>query len=156
MDEILKFVDQFTLDDQLYWRIPQLYTNKEFEVQWVKDEKPNWRFRMVDGLFWKKATSKDIIAALNEDKLDLVQFEQNVRSGILHQVIFADMLLNKATDLLGKETIERALEDNKKFIQSIIAAISELTKEPAPGEKAAEPMLIESEDIKPRLRMVKE
>jgi len=153
METLLKFVDQYLFDDHLYWRLPQLYSGKEYEVQWVKGESPPWRYRAVDGLFWKKVAASEILQALAEDKLDLETFEKELRAAILQQAVFADMVLKKATEMMGAEVIRDAIKDNGEFMDSLVSMINGLCKDiaaEAPGISVPSP----AATALPRLRLI--
>ena len=127
MDKLIKFIDRNTFDDQLYWVVPQLYSGKEFEIQWRKSQDLPWRFRIKGTLFWKLSKSKDLIPALNQEKIDLLIFETYVRNSIMQQVVFANKLVDEGKQLFGEKKVSQAMEENDRFLDELKNAILELT-----------------------------
>ena len=126
MQKLINFIDFHCFDNQLYWRIPQLYTKDEFEVQWLKDKKPNWRYRKVGAEEWMTCSSDELISRLNDQKLNMIQVDNCLRTAVTQQVTFADKVLKEGTDILGKEAVKKAIEDNDRFMDEIAEAISTL------------------------------
>ncbi|MBQ48240.1 MAG: hypothetical protein CMP10_12480 [Zetaproteobacteria bacterium] len=137
----IDFINNYSIDDQLYWRVNQLYTDKEYEIQWRRDEAAPWRYRAVKDETWQEATNQQIITDLSKLNIDLVHFEAGIRGCILQQVIFADMICKKAKSLLGSEAIEKAFADNQAFMNEIINTISDLTKSKKPATDNPKPFL---------------
>ena len=150
MNDLLKFIDNFILDDQLYYRIPKLHSKDEFEVHWIRKENPSWHLRKVDTISWENASSENLIELLNKNNLDISILDANLRSSIIQQVIFADMVIEKATELLGTEAINQSREDNKNFMSSLVEVIKSLVS------LSAELPPSEVPPPKPSLRIVRE
>ena len=145
MEKLLKFVDDYVFETQLYFRMKSLYREQEYELQWLNKATRHWRIRKVGNADWQTYTSKELVGALNKEKIDISEFELALRATVLEQVAYAETFLQRAKGLFGEETIAAAIEANKEFLKSLESTLQSLLDLPpaalaaAPKEKTSLP-----------------
>ena len=132
MEELLQFVDDFTFETQLYFRVGSLYEGPTFELQWQSSEQKPWRMKEVGAPEWRSFKTNEFLQALNQDKVNLMDFEIKLRSNLLQQVAYAESYIRRAEKLFGRETIQEAIITNKEFLRELEKAVHSLL-----GEKKA-------------------
>lgn len=128
MKELLKFVDNYVFESQLYFRIGTLYSNEDYEVQWIHGAPRPWRLRPQSSSHWLEVRTEDLIPQMNQAQLDLSYFETLLRNNVLQQVAYANTFLKKATKIFGKDMIDEAVHSNEVFVQELEDTIKSLLK----------------------------
>lgn len=119
MDKILEFLTFSSIDPQMYWRLSDASESKTYEINWRRDATIPWRFRECGALFWTLSKSEDIISRLSEVSIDLGEFENALKTSLLHQVCFADRVVKDSRDLLGDDLVNAGIEDHEEFLRGI-------------------------------------
>lgn len=119
MDKILEFLDFSSIDPQMYWRLQGQDATKTFEINWRRDSTIPWRFRECGGLFWTLSKTDEIISRLSAAGIDLDEFEQCLKTSLLHQVCFADRIVKDSRSLLGDDLVDAGIQDHEEFLRNI-------------------------------------
>lgn len=119
MDKILEFLTFSSIDPQMYWRLTDESGEKTYEINWRREATIPWRFRECGALFWTLSRSEEIISRLCEVQIDLTEFEQAIKTSLLHQVCFADRVVKDSRDLLGHDLVNAGIEDHEEFLRNI-------------------------------------
>lgn len=143
-EKVLEFIDSYTLDSQLYWRVKQLYTDKEFEIQWTGSKM--WRFKLVEHTFWVQCGSDHIIQQLTENKVDLLNFELQVRNTALEQVVGAESIVKAGRELFGDETVEQHIEAWDNFREELVSALNKIMEEKETEKKKSKLTVVKNDD----------
>lgn len=131
MKELLKFVDDYVFETQLYFRVWSLYNKEEYEVQWLHGASKHWRLKTVSAKDWSEVETDQLINFMNAAKLNLSDFEAMLSTKVLQQAAYAETFLRRAKKLFGQEVIDEAVQANKDFIQELQGTILQLlNKEP--------------------------
>lgn len=144
MEKILNFIDDYTMESQLYYRVTSLYDQKVFELQWFREKnsgvrkaaKP-WRVRPLGDDSWAELATAELVNVLNEFQIDLLSFEQMVSTSVLQQIVYADMVTKKAEALFGRPAIDEAIDANQKFMEELAETLKSLVKA-VPEKKEAQ------------------
>ena len=126
---LLKFFDSIMMDRQLHWKFSSLKeVDISYEFQWSKDEQLKWRYRKCGATYWTLVETENLPIVI--DKLCLSQHDIGIelRRNILQQIVFADMVLNKGIDFFGHDTVNKAIEDNRNFMENLLDVIRKLTQ----------------------------
>jgi hypothetical protein len=144
-DSVLEFLDNHTLDPQLYWQVRHLYdTNIRFEVQWCA---PNaWRFKPTQYTFWYQANTKTLLAQLNSYKLDLDSFQDQVVNTALEQIVGAHLVVLAGRELFGDGIIDGSIIAFEQFREELSSTIDTVLKEKQTQEQKAKFKVIREED----------
>ncbi|MBC7661284.1 MAG: hypothetical protein H7249_16440 [Chitinophagaceae bacterium] len=130
MDKILEFLDFSSIDPQMYWRIPTEDGAKTFEINWRRDNAVHWRFREFGALFWTLSTTESLMGDLRNVSIDLLRFEESVKTSLLHQVCFADRIVKDSRVLLSSELVDAAVADHEEFLRNIGAIVEKFKTTP--------------------------
>lgn len=133
MDKILEFLDFSSIDPQMYWRLQDKDQTKTFEINWRRDSLIPWRFRECGGLFWTLSKTDEIAARLAQLGIDLEEFEQCLKTSLLHQVCFADRIVKDSRALLGNELVDAGIADHEEFLRNIGNLVEKLNPAIAPS-----------------------
>ena len=151
LEKVLTFIDsKYAPDKQIYAMVSSLYDSKErFEIQWRVDQNPPWRFKNKNESndCWIDLTTHELIPFLNSKRADLVSFEIQIKSKVLNQAIYADMLYNQIVKLMGKDAVEYALDEHKAFENTLIETIRNLLGDREKQEAKSRLKLVKEEDI---------
>lgn len=133
MDKILEFLDFSSIDPQMYWRLTDKDQSKTFEINWRRDSVIPWRFRELGSLFWTLSKSDEISARLSGIGVDLEEFEQCLKTSLLHQVCFADRIVKDSRHLLGDDLVDAGIADHEEFLRNIGTLVEKLNPIAAPS-----------------------
>lgn len=129
MDEMLDFIENLSLDEQLYWDIPSCSSELRIEVVWKKSHKERpWRVRPKGTVVWTELNREDLVEKLESWGGDTRQFERSVGASIMTQAVFADHVIEGAAKLFGREAVDSNLEEARSFLSKIADTIKEQTK----------------------------
>ena len=136
MDKLLEFLSHNVIEEKMYWRVAQLYTERAYEVQWNRDNAEPWKLRPVNDGEWQTCKTQDLTGLLNQERLDLVSFEEQVRSSLLQQIVFAHSIVKSGREFFGGGIVDAAIKNNEAFVNELKNAIfAVLDKEKAPTPK---------------------
>lgn len=119
MQNLLKFADDNAFETQMYFRVPTLYQDKQYEVQWRADSQLKWRLRPVGEDHWVEVRTTDLLEVLNVAKLDLSHFEVSLRAHLLQCAAYAESFLDSSRLLFGEDTVAEAITANKDFLAEL-------------------------------------
>ncbi len=131
--ELIDFIETLSLDDAMYWRVPRLSSSNdpEIEVQWDRRRtNERWQMRQIDSETWTSATRHDVMATLDVWQADSENFAQQLRSSVLTQAVYADLLRRRAVELFGSDAIDQAAEDTAAFLAAVRNAAAQMTMTP--------------------------
>lgn len=134
LDQVLDFVNRFSTENTLSWSIPSLYKKSQvYEVHWIFDRTTdkNWYAKKLDDSDWQNLTASELLQLLIDKKCDLVKFELLLLKDICVQAVCAHYFIEKASDLIGKDKIDAAIQ-----------VMAEITKK------------VEAEKNQPKLKLV--
>ena len=138
MDKLLEFLSHNVIEEKMYWRVAQLYTERQYEIQWSRDGEHPWKLRPVNEGDWQTCKPEDLTRLLNQERLDLVSFEEQVRSSLLQQIVFAQTVVQSGREFFGEGIIDAAIKNNETFVNELknaIFAVLDKEKEKAPSPK---------------------
>lgn len=133
VNNLIKFADQHTLDDQLYMHIPQLYADQPFEVQWYGQNQ--WRLRELKAPSWIECNSADIVKQLTDHQLSLAAFELQLSNKLFAQVAGAQWIVDAGRELFGDAVIDDQIASYNKFKKDLISSINQILDLPKKEEK---------------------
>ncbi len=119
MDKILEFLDFSSIDPQMYWRLQTPDSSKTYEINWRRDSTIPWRFRECGALFWTLSRTSEIGARLDSVGIDRLEFENALKTSLLHQVCFADRIVKDSRELLGNDLVDAGILDHEEFLKNI-------------------------------------
>ncbi len=119
MDKILEFLDFSSIDPQMYWRLQAADSSKTYEINWRRDSTIPWRFRECGALFWTLSRTSEISARLDSVGIDRLEFENALKTSLLHQVCFADRIVKDSRELLGSDLVDAGILDHEEFLKNI-------------------------------------
>lgn len=132
---LLKFIENYCFDEQLYLVLP-IKKGGEEELVWRRGEESRpWAIRArYEGASWWRYEAEKLPAALERRGISLEALEQELRSHVLIHVTQAQLLLRDARGLLGRDAVEGALEGFDAFSQELNGTVRELLglSEPEP------------------------
>ena len=137
MQDLIDFIDYYTLDSRLYFQVPQSKEEGRVEVQWMGPGL--WRFKETEAAFWFEVSSEDLIEALEDIEADLGEVERQMFNITIEQIVGASYIVQAGKDFFGDEMVDGALEQYEKFRQEILETLDE----------------VENEKKKPKLSLVK-
>jgi hypothetical protein len=133
MDKILEFLDFSSIDPQMYWRLHATASAKTYEINWRRDATIPWRFRECGALFWTLSRTNEIEARLYAIGIARADFEDAVKTSLLHQVCFADRIVKDSRRLLGNELVDAGIIDHEEFLKNIERVVETMKPVLAPA-----------------------
>ena len=128
MQEIIDFIHEHTLENQVYVVAPRTRDGVEFEICFRRDGGRSWRVRRRGAGAWAQVERTGIVQYLRVLGIDMTALENELRCTILTQVIFADMVLRDARKLLGPDVIRRTILDTRDFVGELRQTLQNLTR----------------------------
>lgn len=122
----LEHIDNYSIDDQLYWHVPVLAGEGQYEIQWRRSVAFAWRFRKVGSLFWQECTTENLEAALQLEGVDLTTLASSIEQSVVQQAVFAKIIYDKTQALVGKDTLESASRAHFEFLNELREAVDEI------------------------------
>lgn len=133
MQRWLNFIEQYSVDDELYWQLNQGGTNVSFEIQWRRAQSMSWRIKPLHALFWTQCDRDGLLLALQREKLNLTEFEENLRRTVVQQAVFGHAIFNAAKELVDEATLKEALVDHNEFMEQLRSSVDVML---APADSA--------------------
>jgi hypothetical protein len=120
MDEILRFFEDLSFDEQHLWAI---YANNEvqWQVHWNRKNQPGyWKFVKQSDQCSFQLTTTQVVPFLTDQNIDHDQFQQTVVESILTMACFAETFQRNVRSLLGEEIIDGALRQFDDFSEKLL------------------------------------
>lgn len=149
MERWLNFIEQYSVDDELYWQLNQAGTNVSFEIQWRRSQALSWRIKPLHALFWTQCDRDGLLLALQRERLNLSEFEENLRRTVVQQAVFGHAIYNAAKELVDEATLKEALSDHDEFMAQLRTSVDALLA-PAENKEVIHPSPVH------RLRIVRD
>src|SRR5262245_27197222 len=119
MQQLLDFIHEHTLEEQLYFIAPSRTGGLELTRQ-----------RPVAPDYWQVRPSacegpaelvhrRNLLSALSARAVDMLKVERELQSIVVTQIAFADMVLRDASALLGTDGVRRAVQGHRVFLSDI-------------------------------------
>jgi hypothetical protein len=130
MDVKIKFLDDFSLDRKLYWRVADIYNRYQWEIQYerLSLESP-WMIRRHGSDVWHPIDGKKIAVELSARQIDADDFDRQLSSNIMTQAVFCSNLIDEAKKIFGAKSIEDAISNHNEFAEKLLEMIQDLTKQ---------------------------
>lgn len=126
MERWLNFIEQYSVDDEIYWQLNQAGTNVSFEIQWRRSQALSWRMKPLHALFWTQCDRDGLLLALQREKLNLFEFEESLRRTVVQQAVFGHAIFNAAKELVDEATLKEALTDHDDFMEQLRSSVDAL------------------------------
>ena len=133
MQHLLDFIQEHTLEDQLYLVVQ--CPAGELELIWRRSETPqHWQLRpyRCEGP-WELVPRAALIETLDERSADMVGVKRELHAILAAQIAFADMVLRDADRQLGVELVQRFVLGHRDFIAELEAVVDQLVIHPRPS-----------------------
>ncbi|MFT4978449.1 MAG: hypothetical protein ACI8S6_004359 [Myxococcota bacterium] len=134
---LLKFIETYCFDEQLYIVLPLRNGSKE-EVIWRRSEVSTgrpWSVRSShEGANWWRFTAERLPGALERRSVSMEAFEQELVSTAMIHVTHASLLIRDARDLLGDAAVESSVARFEDFSRELSFAIRDSLDLPDEGE----------------------
>ena len=133
MQHLLDFIQEHTLEEQLYFIAPT--AAGELELSWRRNEAPDYwhlRLRRAEGP-WELVHRGELIQQLESRGVDMTVVKGELNAMLAAQIAFADMVLRDANQQLGQNVVERFVLGHQDFITELQAAIEQLTVRARPS-----------------------
>ncbi len=139
MDSKIKFLDDFSLDRRLYWRVGDIYQRYQWEIVFDKGTPDMlWKIRRHGSEDWYALDVKNIFVELSARQVDVSDFERQLSGNIMTQAVFSSSLLEEAKKILGESVIEEAIFNHNAFAEKLLEMIRDLTRNPDSDQTAGE------------------
>ncbi len=131
MDSKIKFLDDFSLDRRLYWRVGDIYQRYQWEIVFDKGTPGMlWKIRRHGSEDWHALDVKNVFVELSARQVDVSDFERQLAGNIMTQAVFSSSLLEEAKKILGPSVIEEAISNHNEFAEKLLEMIRDLTRSP--------------------------
>lgn len=127
MREWFAFLENFSLDDQLYFLLPRR-NGQNLELAFRREEATPWRLRTVGNLFWQETSSDRLEDVLAKEEVDLSVFATALRQCILQQGAFAAFVQREVERLFGQEVVT-TVADNETFLKELADTVATMIPE---------------------------
>ena len=139
MDSKIKFLDDFSLDRKLYWRVADIYNRYQWEIQYERLSTENpWKVRRHGADVWHPIDGKHMATELSARQIDTEDFEKQLSSNIMTQAVFSSNLIDEAKKIFGAQSIEDAILSHNEFAEKLLEMIVDLTTHSEPIESRSE------------------
>ncbi len=134
MEQLLVFIETMAIDEKLTWRVNGKRPGELFEITWNRKLAPmGWSIRKGYEESFEMFSNADFRIALQYVSIDLAHFEKALSTNILSQAVFAGMVVDQIKEIFGAETVEKNVNESRKFLSSITDLAAAMT-----GKKAKE------------------
>lgn len=130
---MLKFVESYCFDEQLYMVLP-ISKGGEEELVWRRGEPSRpWAIRArYEGASWWRYEAEKLPAALERRGISLEALENELRATVQLHATQAQLMLREARNLIGADTVDGALESFDAFTVELGGAVREILDLPEP------------------------
>jgi hypothetical protein len=131
MQHLLDFIQEHTLEEQLYFVAP--CPSGDFELQWRRTEADHWQIRQIRvEAPWQRVHRSQLIYELESRDADMVGVKQELTAMLAAQIAFADMVLRDANEELGRDVVQRFVLGHQAFLTELKTAVEQLVVRPRP------------------------
>lgn len=113
LEEYLIFINKCSIEPSLQWTGHHLYDKSTYLIKWILDKKQteNFFIKKTDDKeeIWLAFTAKDLIDFLNNNKIDLYDFEFQILKTICVQAVCSHYYIKRAEELIGRDRVDAAL-----------------------------------------------
>ena len=113
LEKKIKFLEDFGIDRQLYWRVNDIYGRYEWEIMWQKNTTKSWKTKKLGMEKWFELDKNTLRKELLSRKIDIQDFEIQLTSTIFTFVVFCNSAVEEAKSVIGDEKIEEAIKQHK-------------------------------------------
>lgn len=147
MQHLLNFIQEHTLEDQLYFVAS--CPAGALELTWRRNEaRDHWQVRPYRTAGPAELVPRgELIHSLQARDADMAGVKRELHAMLAALIAFADMVLREANQQLGPDLVERFVRGQRDFLQELQAAVEQLAVRPAPSME-----LIEGGGAETRLR----
>lgn len=115
--ELVTYLEDFAFDGELYVVLPSITGTSRFELRW---ERGGGLWLRPEGSGpWEPASAAELERVLLRRGVDLVVAEQQLTQAAMNQVVFAELVRNRAEALFGAAAVRDALADNGRFLNQL-------------------------------------
>jgi hypothetical protein len=127
MQHLLDFIQEHTLEEQLYFAVPT--GTGDLELSWRRSDAPDhWHVRPKRSAGpWELVSRSELVLQLETRGADMNAVKCELNAMLAAQIAFADMVLRDANQQLGQKVVERYVRGHRDFIVDLQAAIEKLT-----------------------------
>ena len=120
----IKFMEDFSLDRRLYWRISDVYSRYDWEIIWHKNNLATpWQIKKAGSKNWIPMNGKKIEAELQKRHVDIEEFDRQLTGNLLTHVVFCNSAITEAKKLLGEDKVEEAICQHESFAEELLKVI---------------------------------
>ena len=127
MQKFINHLNCFNLNPSQYWLVPDIYQSVDYEVSWFRTMtgNPIWKIRKKGepNADWEEFSNKEVLSKLSGKGVDLVELQRQISEAVLRQAVYATQIADSARELLGDETLNKAVTENEVFVAELINKI---------------------------------
>ena len=132
MKELISYLNCFNMNASQYWLIPDTYQCSDYEITWIRtaNGNPVWKIRVKgnEQVEWEEFNNSNIINALSQKGVDLVELRKQINETILKQAVYAMQIANNAKMLLGENTVDTAVVEAEELVEELVEKIKNTFK----------------------------
>lgn len=128
MEKIIQFIESFSTSKKHYFRCSLTY-HPETQVEiahFGKRLTDKWALKQPQDEDWSYYSAQDFIDAANNAGVNLYDLELNLNNTARTMAVYANMVLKEAQVVLGKEAVDEAIEEYRKFGEQLLATVQKL------------------------------
>jgi hypothetical protein len=127
---VIKFLDDICIEKHLYWMLPTINdADTLYELEWRKSQTFPWRCRVRGAEFWQQLTNENLEVVLISLGIDVDELALDFQRTILQHAVYADMIYHKVCKFIGKDKVEQAIDENKRFLDQLVEVVKKITAE---------------------------
>ncbi len=138
--DILEFIESFCFDEQLYWRLPDVYERNQFELHWRRaDRSKPWRLRALGSNNWHYMDRTQLLDTLAAEHVDMAALEKSLASAVLTQAVYANFVIEGAHKIFGESRVQKAIQETQTFLANLKETVHAFAqKRPSPEGPGAD------------------
>ena len=142
---LIDLMEGFTLNDRGYWHLHN-DKNDKVEIFWSKRSSGSkWKVRSIN-TEKDEITNENLPTILQEFGINSQLFEKELKKKVLSLTTYANMYIQKVQKQLGKEVVDKALQEHEDFSKRLIEAIRSALDDNVG--------VVRKDNKKPKLRLV--
>lgn len=135
MKDLVWLLENYAFDDNIYWRLTTT-DNKSVEIYWnSKSKDASWSINQLNNPEKTFFSNAEMPAVLADFKVEVDAMNDGIQRKLLSQVVYADMFLEKAVELMGKDLVDNAISEHRDFSSKLLSAIQSALKDESPEPK---------------------
>lgn len=128
MNQLLLFIENFSIDEKLYWQVPLKDQTGSIEITWERMAQPMaWKVRPSGQGEWSANDTRGLEEQLHAAAVDMEHFERQLGVSVLTQAVFADMVMERASELFGRDVVKRSIADTRAFLNLVSETATQLS-----------------------------